>query len=203
MLGRLRQLLGGRAELGHSDDAAPLLHRLPVVSPGRRSPCDPALLPVRTKVRPLGASPVAGSSAAGKRSSSSRRRQVGAGVLLLSVLALVAAGVTTTALSCYALSTLYEPPAAVAAAVAEAHAAAAAAAARAVPAAAIAPHSALQPQVLQRQLQLPAQAQPHQQRLTANYTVVVMSYAKRLRTLPLVVNKLGSCPSGGLVAGWL
>ncbi len=27
--------------------------------------------------------------------------------------------------------------------------------------------------------------------------VVVMSYAARLRTLPLVVNKMGSCPSGG------
>lgn len=31
--------------------------------------------------------------------------------------------------------------------------------------------------------------------------VVVMSYAARLRTLPLVVNKLGSCPSGGWVVG--
>jgi hypothetical protein len=78
--------------------------------------------------------------------------------------------------------------------VAEAHAAAAAAAAGIS-------NAATQQQVLQRQLQLPSQPQPQQQpqqqRLAAHYTVVIMSYAKRLRTLPLVVNKLGSCPSGG------
>lgn len=197
MLGRIHQLLrGGRGgELGDSDVAPPLLHRLPAVSPGRRSPRDPALLPVRTKVRPLGGSPVAGSSAAGRRGGG-RWRQAGAGVLLLLVLAAVAAGAMATALSCYALSTLYEPPAALAAAVAEAHAAAAAAAAGTS-------NAATQQQVLQWQLQLPSQPQPQQQPqqqlLAAHYTVVIMSHAKRLRTLPLVVNKLGSCPSGGRV----
>lgn len=172
------------------------------------------MLPVHTKARASPGSPtsLAGSGRSNKgRASHSRAgqrcRSVGvawrAAAALLMLLALTAF-LAGAAVSCYILTTIYESPAAVAAAAAEAQAAAAAASAS---------HQlemgAATPSRPSEGAQAPLLAPNHTagQQLAASgptsqlldptrYTVVVMSYRRRLRTLPLVINKLGSCPSG-------
>jgi hypothetical protein len=84
----------------------------------------------------------------------------------------------------YVHSILHEPQAAVAAAAAEAQAAAATAASVV--------------RGLLRQ-QLSDQQAAAAEQLPSNYTVVVMSYSRRLASLPLVINQLARCPSAAEV----
>ncbi|PRW57258.1 glycosyltransferase family 64 C5-like [Chlorella sorokiniana] len=105
-------------------------------------------------------------------------RQVWRAAALLALAALLAAAAAAAAVGWYATSILHERPEALAAAMTEVQAAVSGAAAGTA-------------------------AAPEQEGgnlLAGNYTVVVMSYIKRLSTtLPYVVNHLGNCPSASEV----
>lgn len=149
---------------------------------GRREP----VLPVLTRGRPSGVAALPSTSAAGGLVSKRQHGLWERAALLLVVAVLVAALAACTAaaaVSCYALSIIHEPSGAVRAAAAQAQAAAD----KAVAAAAQASGG--------QRVGLAAGPLGNSSS-SRQYTVVVMSYSKRLPTLPLVLNKLGSCPSG-------
>ena len=203
MLARLRRSLppsgatavdaAAAAAAGAAAQAGSVLDRL--VSLAGPAPAEPALLPVRTKPASAGASPGLGRPSPGRRQrggAPAGARRLRRAAAVAAMLLLVIAAVASAAAGAYLLSILYEPAAPLAAAAAEARAAASRAWAAAAPAGPAAPDP-LQPDAA-------AAAGPDSlnghARLPGNYTVVVMSYAGRRATLPLVVRKLGGCPSG-------
>lgn len=164
---------------------------------GRREP----VLPVLTRGRPSGAScsSLPSTSAVGglvpKRQHGLWERTA----LLVVVAVLVASLAACTAaaaVSCYALSIIYEPSTAVQAAAAQAQAAALQAAAT-VPLASGSQRAGLAGGLESSAGNSSSAGVSSNSSSSSQYTVVVMSYSKRLSTLPLVLNKLGSCPSGG------
>lgn len=192
MLARLRRSLrpsgthtdegAAAAGVGASNQAGSVLERLISLA----APAEPALLPVRTK--PGSATPSPGRR---QRAAPVGARRLRRAAALAAVLLLVTAAGAGCAAGGYMLSVIYEPAGPLALAAAEVQAAASLAAPPAGPTA---------PDPLQPDTAVAAAATPDsldmQPQLPANYTVVVMSYAGRRATLPLVVRKLGSCPSG-------
>ncbi|PRW33720.1 Solute carrier family 35 member G1 [Chlorella sorokiniana] len=169
-----------------------------------REPVLPVRKPKPKSSSPIGSPPGSRRLLRGGGSRAGLQRALRAALLLLMVAAAAACTVAAAA-ALYYRSIIYEPADALAAATAEVQQALRAAGSAAVwPAGApsLAAEDDLKPpgpaaiDVLRAAEDPPIEESPAPQPLwTANYTVVVMSYAARLRTLPLVVNKMGSCPS--------
>lgn len=126
---------------------------------------------------------------AAKRRHSTWRRTALAALLVLAAGAL-AAFIAAATVSAYAFSIIWEPPGAVAAAAADAQAAAAR-------------YLATQQGSVDNSMFGAVSADDKARFPASNdtvaaasrYTIVVMSYNRRLSILPLIINKLGSCPS--------
>lgn len=183
-----RQVRSGSADGAASAAAAagaPLLERLLSFAGISREPLLPPVLPVRTHRPKTGCSPGSGGRRQHRQASDGGRvgRAAAAAAIVLALACSAAGALAGT----YFISILYEPPSAVAAAAAEAAAAVSKAWVDGQTGAAAASDP----------LQPPDPIVQHLGELVHwKYTAVVMSYGGRRATLPMVLRKLGSCPSG-------